>query len=371
MRLQQVGRLLTSIASKEMHLPLAIIGESGVGKSALVKQTSKELEIGCIDLRLSQMESGDLIGIPRAHGDKTVWLKPHWWPEEGTRGILFLDELNRAPVEVRQAVFQLLTEWKMHEHVLPKGWAIVTAMNPEGKAGYQVEVLDPAMINRMLQVSVDLSVDDWLAWAHKTKIHQAVIGFISSQKSLLHKVKEQGAFPSPRTWEYVSNLLEFANVEETCLTEVIAGLVGSEAAASFTGWIKKNYERPVSAEEILKEYGVVQERVRTQTRSQNNVTATDLAALLTSKHKDSKKLTKDERSSVRKFIFDLGGDEEKGKMKHDDVVVAFLKKLPPSLLSLEIVCEESPEADKLAKLCNSIAKSASIEDEGKKEKKSK
>lgn len=371
MRLQQIGRLLTSIASKEMHLPVAIIGESGMGKSALVKQTAKELGVECIDLRLATQEPGDLVGIPRAQGDRTVWLKPHWWPQDGTRGILFLDELNRAPVEVRQAIFQLLTEWRMHEHVLPKGWSIVIAMNPDGKSGYQVEMLDPAMLNRLLQVTADLSVDDWLAWAHKEKLHQAVIGFISSQKSLLHKVKEQGAFPSPRTWEYVSNLLEFANVEETCLTEVIAGLVGSEAAASFTGWIKKNYERPVSAEEILGDYPKVAERVRTQSRSQNNVTATDLAALLTARHQGSKKLHKDERSAVRKFIFDLGGEEEKGKMKHDDVVVAFLKKLPPSLLSLEIVCEESPEADKLAKLYNSIAKSASIEGDDKKEKKAK
>lgn len=365
MRLGQVGRLLKSLASKEMHLPLAIIGESGMGKSAIVKQIAEELGIGCVDLRLATQEPGDLVGIPRAAGDRTVWLKPHWWPQEGTRGILFLDELNRAPVEVRQAVFQVLTEWKMHEHILPKGWSIVIAMNPDGKSGYQVEMLDPAMLNRMLQVQVDLSVDEWLAWAHKSKIHQAVIQFISSQKQLLHKVKESGAFPSPRTWVYVSDLLENANVEEACFTEVVSGLVGSEAAASFTGWMKKNYERPVSAEEILGDYPKVAERIRNQSRSQNNVTATDLAAMLTSRHQQNKKLAKDERSAVRKFIFDLGGEEEKGKMKHDDVVVAFLKKLPPSLLSLEIVCEESPEADKLAKLYNSIARSADISDDKK------
>lgn len=363
MRLGQVERLLRSIASKKMHLPVALVGESGIGKSAIVKQVAAGLKVPCIDLRLATQEPGDLVGIPRALGDRTVWLKPHWWPEEGTSGILFLDELNRAPVEVRQAVFQLLTDWRMHEHVLPDGWILVIAMNPEGKSGYQVEMLDPAMLNRMMQVTIDLSVDEWLTWAHKTKLHRAVIGFISSQKQLLHKVKEQGAFPSPRTWQYVSNLMESADMEEACFTEIISGLVGSEAAASFTGWIKKNYERPVSGEEILGDYTIVQEKIQSQNRSQNNVTATDLASLLTANHQQGKKLTKDQRSAVRKFIFDLGGDTDKqNKMKHDDVVVAFLKKLPPSLLSLEIVCEDSPEADQLAKLYNSIAKSADLAD---------
>lgn len=366
MRLGQCERLLRSIALKDLHLPVALIGESGIGKSAIVKQVARDLKIGCVDLRLATQEPGDLIGIPRASGDRTVWLKPHWFPEEGTRGILFLDEINRAPVEVRQAVFQLLTDWRLHEHVLPQGWSIALAMNPDGKSGYQVEMLDPAMLNRMLQVQVDLSVDEWLAWAHKTKIHKAVLGFIGAHKTLLHKVKEQGAFPSPRTWQYVAQLLEFAEVEETCMTEVISGLVGSEAATSFAVWMKKNYEKPVTAEEILTEYSKdLAQKVRDQTRSQNNITASDLAAALTAKHQQSKKLTKDERTSVRKFIFDLGG-EEKDNEKHDDVIVAFLKKLPPSLLSLEIVCEESPEADKLAKLYNQIAKSADMTESGKK-----
>lgn len=358
MRLGQVSRLLKSMAEASIedgprrHFPVALIGESGIGKSAVVQQAAEESQIACIDLRLATQEPSDLIGIPRGVGEYTMWLKPHWWPAEGTRGILFLDELNRAPSEVRQAVFQLLTEWKLHEHILPKGWLIVTAMNPEGKGGYQVEVLDPAMINRMAQFQVDLSVDEWLAWAHKVKLNKAVIGFISAHKQLLHKVKDNGPFPSPRTWCYVSYLLDSIKVEESCQTEVIAGLVGSEAAASFTAWIKKNYERPVSGEEVLAGDKEALAKVKEQTRSQNNITSTDLAALLTSRHTSQKKLTKDEKNAVRAFIFALP--------EHDDVVVAFLKKLPPSLLSMDIVCEDVPEADKLAKLYNSITKSAEV-----------
>lgn len=352
MKLSQIERLVKSAAIQKKHIPIALIGPSGVGKSAIVKQVAAELKIGCIDLRLASQEPGDLIGIPRASGDKTVWLKPHWWPEEGTSGILFLDELNRAPVEVRQAVFQVLTEWKMHEHILPDNWIIVTAMNPEGKDGYQVEMLDPAMLNRMLQINVDYSADEWLAYAHKEKLDKRVIGFISAHKALLHKVKESGAFPSPRTWTYVSNLLDMEALEESCLTETVSGLVGSEAAASFMSWVKKNYERPVSGEEVLKGDKEAFEKIKIQTRSQNNTTATDLAALLNSMHKEQKKLTKDQRANVREFMFSLP--------EHDDVIVAFMKKLPPPLVSLEIICEDTPQANKLATLYTQISKSADL-----------
>lgn len=363
MRLSSVEKLLRSLASKGTHLPISLTSESGLGKSAIVKQVAKDLDIGCMDLRLATQEAGDLIGIPRGVDNKTVWLKPHWFPEPGTRGILFLDELNRAPGEVRQCVFGLLTEWKLHEHVLPEGWIIVVAMNPDsGKNGYQVETLDPAMLNRMLLLNVDLSVDEWLAWAHKAKLDARVIQFIASQKTLLHKVKpDGGAFPSPRTWEYVSRLLQSADIEESCLTEVISGLVGAEAAASFCQWVKKNFERPVGAQEIMEDYSaVISQKIKDQSRSQNHVTASDLAGALVAYHKEGKKLSKNQRSAVRKFVFDLGGDTKGKDGKHDDVVVAFLRKLPPSLLSMEIVGESSEEANKLAQLYNEISRAAEV-----------
>ena len=359
MRLGQVERLLRTMVTKKVRVPLALIGESGIGKSAIVKQVARDAQVGCIDLRLATQEPGDLIGIPRSKDgtERTVWYKPNWWPNEGTRGILFLDELNRAPVEVRQAVFQLLTEWRLHEHTLPEGWVIAVAMNPEGKAGYQVEVLDPAMINRMWQIPVEHSVDEWLAWATGAELDKSIIGFISSNKEMLHKVSEDGPFPSPRSWHNVSKILQNIELDETTFTEAVAGLVGPTASASFATWIKKHYQRPVSGEEILTGYTKVQAKVKKQNRAENNATATELAALLTSRTQQNKKLSKDERKAVRQFIFDLPD--------HDDVRVAFIKKLPATLLSSQLIGEDDPEADKLASLYNQIFRSSGADSASK------
>jgi MoxR-like ATPase len=359
MKLSQLERLIKCIAEKQIHRPVTLVGESGVGKSSILQQVADDLKIGYIDLRAATQEAGDLIGLPDKSGDKTVWLNPQWWPEVGTRGILVLEELNRAPTEIRQCFFQLLTEWKMHQHTLPSGWVIFAAINPDGtKAGYQVEGLDPAMINRMALINVELSVDDWLTWAHKNKVHAAVIGFIASHKELLHKVKESGAWPSPRSWHGVSDFLKAEIIEENMMTDVVSGLVGNESAATFCQWMRKNYEKPVSAEEVLDGYTKdISTRVRNQSRSANNATALDMASMLTSIFKADKKLTEKQKDAVRKFALDLGGYGDKNKKeadKHDDVIVAFLKRIPSPQLSLEIICDTSPEAELLSSMFNEI-----------------
>src|SRR5262249_58690591 len=43
------------------------------------------------------------------------------------RGVLFLDELNRAPDDVLQAAFQLVLDGAVGEYMLPDGWSVVAA----------------------------------------------------------------------------------------------------------------------------------------------------------------------------------------------------------------------------------------------------
>lgn len=351
------------MAQKSVHIPIFLIGESGIGKSDVVEQVAASLGIGCIDLRLATQEPGDLIGIPRDNGKgKMIWLMPEWFPEEGTKGILFLDELNRAPSQVRQCIFQLLRGRRMHMHRLPKGWIIVSAMNPDdSKSGYQVENLDIAMITRACNIKAEFSPDDWLQWAHKSGIDKGVIGFITAHKDLLHKLKESGPCPTPRTWEYVSTLIKDKVSEEANFSEIVTGLIGAEAATTFGIWMKQYYERPVSGLEILEDYELVREKILTQDRARNSNTATDLANLLSAYHQQQKKLTAKQKESVIDFTFDLGSNE-KTKTKHNDVMVSFLKKLPPTFMSLEIIPEnDNPKVDKLCKLFVEINKDAGIQ----------
>ena len=88
MRIKEAARVLPEIM-KQGEVPI-LVGHAGVGKTQIVKEIASKTGRKLITLVLSQMEPGDLIGMPDRKGDRTVWLKPEWFPEDGN-SILFLD----------------------------------------------------------------------------------------------------------------------------------------------------------------------------------------------------------------------------------------------------------------------------------------
>ncbi|HHV71541.1 MAG TPA: hypothetical protein GXX38_02870, partial [Clostridia bacterium] len=93
-------------------------GERGIGKSQCVYQVAQELSADgekwdVIELRIGQMEVGDLIGVPKVEKGRTIWARPEWFPTTG-KGIIFLDEPNRDNAgDVTQAIFQLVLDKRL------------------------------------------------------------------------------------------------------------------------------------------------------------------------------------------------------------------------------------------------------------------
>ena len=308
MHVSDAKRFLKLLVEKQVPVAPLFIGPMGCGKSEIVKQVAQELEIQLVDLRLAQMEPGDLIGIPYRNGDRTDWALPGWFPKEGTKGIIFLDELNRAPNDVRQAVFQLIWDKKMHMHSLPKGWAVAAAINPDN-SDYQVEVLDKAMIRRFCVLATTPNVDVWMEWATGAgKISSAITGFIGTHKDMLF-VPENIDVPVIRNnaaWSVVNTLREAGAIPQDLEFEVIAGIVGKDAAAAFIRYLDKEYERPVSGEDVLKEYPEVRAKVLKQKAKHEEmyVTIKQVVGAI----EGTKKLGKKAMENLKAFLLDLNAD---------------------------------------------------------------
>ncbi|MBZ4661857.1 MAG: putative ATPase 5 [Thermotoga sp.] len=159
------------------EIPL-LVGHFGVGKTDIARDIAEETGRELIILVLSQMEPGDLIGLPARTEEKTVFLKPDWWPESGDT-ILFLDEINRAHRSVRNAIMQLLVDRRIHNHILPEGTWIMAAMNPPEEEYDQADLItDPAFISRFFILEVNPDVSEWLEWAEKNNVSKEVRDFI-------------------------------------------------------------------------------------------------------------------------------------------------------------------------------------------------
>jgi len=236
MKSSNIKAALTGLLS--IKQPVFIWGPPGIGKSQVVRQTAACLNLKLVDIRAVLLDPVDLRGIPRISQDgRSHWCAPAFLPTEGA-GVLFLDELNAAPPLVQAACYQLVLDRKLGEYQLPDNWSVVAAGNREQDRAVSHR-MPSALANRFIHIDFEVDTDQWLEWAQQSGISRQVRAFIRFRPSLLHDFdpkRETRAFASPRSWEFVSRLLE-SNPDPEMIHELVEGAVGKGAAAEFTGFM--------------------------------------------------------------------------------------------------------------------------------------
>lgn len=225
--------------------PVFLWGPPGVGKSQVVAQAAQALGRDLTDIRAVLLDPVDLRGLPAIGDDgRSHWRPPAFLPREGT-GVLFLDELNAAPPLVQAACYQLILDRRLGEYALPDGWSVVAAGNREQDRAV-THRMPSALANRMVHLDFEPHLEDWLAWAESAAIRPEVTAFVRFRPALLHDFdpsRAERAFPSPRTWEFVSNILA-AGPSPEVEYDLFRGTVGEGAAAEFTGFLRVWRELP-------------------------------------------------------------------------------------------------------------------------------
>jgi len=226
--------LIACMAAKQ---PVVLWGPPGIGKSQVVQQTAKAQGMVCQDVRAVLLDPVDLRGLPALNGDgRAHWATPDFLPREGT-GVLFLDELNRAPTLVQNACFQLILDRKLGEYELPEDWRVVAACNRESDGG-GVTRMSQALANRFVHLNLEADLDDWCRWAIGAGIEPMVIAFLRFRPELLHQFsRDEHAFPTPRSWEFVSRVVA-QNTAQDIELALVAGTVGHAAAVEFIAFVR-------------------------------------------------------------------------------------------------------------------------------------
>jgi len=246
--------------------PILLRGRHGVGKSCVVYQTAEALGLPIVERRASQMTEGDLVGLPSTDGNRTSFNPPDWYVEAcETAVVLFLDEVDRATMEVRQGIFELTDSRKLNGHVLHPETLVFAAVNGgEHGAQYQVGEMDPAELDRWTVFDVEPTVEDWLDWANGN-VDGLIWDFINQNRGHLEHVGEfepSKVYPSRRSWDRLSECLVGGallgdDVKEKTETiyHLATAFVGFEAAVALTDFVK-TYEKLVTVADILEEGNV-------------------------------------------------------------------------------------------------------------------
>jgi hypothetical protein len=222
--------------------PIFIWGPPGIGKSDIVRQITDSLgNSHLIDIRLSLWEPTDIKGIPYfdSNSGTMVWGAPSELPTEEFAAqydniVLFLDEMNSAAPAVQAAAYQLILNRRVGQYKLPDNVMIVAAGNRDADKGVTYRMPAP-LANRFIHLELAVSFDDWFMWAADNKINKDVMGYLTFSKKDLYDFDPKSpsrSFATPRSWSFVSELLD-DNLDEETTTDLVAGSVGEGLAVKF------------------------------------------------------------------------------------------------------------------------------------------
>jgi hypothetical protein len=247
----QMIKVLTPLFASGEKIPTVMLwGQPGVGKSDGVRGLAEKLkvvtkkDVQVHDVRLLLFNPVDLRGIPVADANKEFakWLKPQIFNMDDSPNklhILFLDEITAAPPSVQASAYQLTLDRKVGEHKLPDNVIIMCAGNRVQDKGVAYKMPTP-LANRMTHFDVICELEDWKDWAIPNNIHPLVIGFLNFRTNFLNKFdasSDDSAFPTPRSWEFVSRYLHIYKDIDGAYP-MVAGSIGEGAAVEFKAFSK-------------------------------------------------------------------------------------------------------------------------------------
>ncbi|WP_195335251.1 ATP-binding protein [Paraclostridium bifermentans] len=260
------------------EVPL-VVGESGIGKTALAKKIAKENDWSLIVIDGNLLKEGEIGGLPtvesyvvlNSNGENiekkttiyAVHNKLREIDEEIAKGrtvLLFIDEINRCEHTVQQELMNLILNKEINGYKLDDEVKILAAMNPSSKYGsdfdYQVVDMDAAQENRFVWLNMEADHTQWINWAIREGIEDKVIEFISTFPEYLHRINDEDVRATPRSYERVSKSYTIFkkqkdSIPRSVFLNVIKGNVGKVIAEEFISFIESDYSPLVSYEDIF------------------------------------------------------------------------------------------------------------------------
>jgi hypothetical protein len=285
---------------------LYIKGNPGSGKSSIIQKIAEEEGLVMIDRRLSQIDSSEVIGLPcieEINGIKVMgYAIPDWAYEANLKPtLIFFDEMNRAPLEIRNACLQMLLDRRIgHKFKFNDNVYFAAAGNLGEEDGTEVEEFDRALNGRLWIHKHELGITEWIDNYANKYVNKYIIDFLDSHPEYYYKTFENcDSFCNPRSWTFLSE---------------------------FIGGIKEDNIGKIS--ELVKDFGfgyigVAFERFLRYLEETKQISIKDILGRFESVESDLKKLRRDRMNELVKNMEEV--DINLLKEKEINNLISFLK----------------------------------------------
>lgn len=208
---------------REEGLNVLLSGAHGTGKTTLILEGFKRHNMKFLYYSGSTLDPWtDVVGIPDVSTDGKTQLKyidyvlPKAWLDNDIEAI-FIDEYNRAPKKVKNALMELQQFKSINGRKFPKLKSIWAAVNPstddedEDNLNYDVEPLDPAQLDRF-HIIVNIPTKPSLKYfkgKYGNHIGQVAVDWWMAQNAKVKKIL------SPRRLDYACEIFKLGgNISE-------------------------------------------------------------------------------------------------------------------------------------------------------------
>lgn len=254
------------------QVPL-IIGETGIGKTSLVKALGNKKGWSVITIDGNLLKEGEIGGLPIVEtlttsskedkeNRKTTTYALHSKLRQveaakakGQEVLLFIDEINRCEHAVQQELMNLILNREINDYALPEGVHIVAAMNPKDHFEYQTVDMDKAQENRFVWLFMEADYLQWLAWADSVGIDEKIQAFIGTYPEYLVSHQEQELSATPRSYERIAEVYklykEKGNIHRSVFRQILRGNVGNLIAEELLHFLEADFEPLLSYEEVM------------------------------------------------------------------------------------------------------------------------
>lgn len=260
-----------------------IVGDAGIGKSALVEEVAAKMGAQLYTTVVSLSEKGDLaIPVPPLTSDSFVETRHYGRLANVQYGysetlvsiikyaethpdkpiIWFLDEFNRGSQAVQSELMNLVLQRRINALRLPETVRIVIAENPDAtmtgftESEYDVAIADAAIKDRTVRLVMITSTTEWLSWARSVGLNSMVVDYLTVYPERLSIIdqNEQDLHPTPRAWERVAKNLDQlsqlpAESQKALATDLFSGDLGTEVGVSFAQFVLA-HGRGLTVEEL-------------------------------------------------------------------------------------------------------------------------
>jgi hypothetical protein len=225
-------------------------GSPAIGKSALVHLLAERYNLCIIDVRLSQCDPVDLNGFPMVDSSKNLahYVPMDLFPLESTElpinsktgkkyagWVLFLDEMNSAPLSVQAAAYKVVLDRQVGMFKLHKQVAIICAGNLDTD-GAITNPMSTAMISRLVHLHVREDLAVWVDWAEKQGFDTRLTSFLQFRPACFYTfdpANPERVYAAPRPWEFANRFLKlWENVSKEKMP-LLAGTVSEGVAVEF------------------------------------------------------------------------------------------------------------------------------------------